>query len=233
MTRHELKEQVQHDQFTDSVSNVLNYVSANRQKVIQWAVAALVVLLLAGAAFWFASYRRSLRQQDLQAAFRIFDTPVGQAAPDAKSFPTQDAKNKAALKAFSDVAAKDGSSTEGMTALYYAGTLKAQSGDAKGAETDLSAVANSSTECASLAKIALAQLYKSQNRISDAQNLLRQIVNKPTDLVSKGQAQILLAQLLESSNPQEAKKMLQSLKGAGHDPAVTRAADQLSAQLTK
>ena len=233
MTRHELKEQVQHDQFTDSVSAVLNYVSANREKVIRWGVVAGVILLLAGSAFWFASYRRSLRQQDLQAAFAVADTPVGQASPDGKSFPTQDAKTKASMKAFADVVAKDGSSREGMTARYYLGTLKAQSGDAKGAETDLSAVAASSTECAPLAKIALAQLYKSQNRVSEAQNLLRQIVNKPTDLVSKGQAQILLAQLMETSNPQEAKKMLDGLKGSGHDPAITRAADQLSAQLTK
>ena len=234
MTRHELKEQIQHDQFTDSVQSAVDYISANREKVTRWAIAALVVLAIVGGAFWFASYRRSLRQHDLQGAFAVLDAPVGEAAAAGlKSYPTQDAKTKASMKAFSDVVAKDGSSREGLIARYYLGTLKAQSGDSKGAETDLTAVAASHSECAPLAKIALAQLYQSENRITEAQNLLQQLVTKPADLVSKGQAQVLLAQLMGSTNPEEARKMLQSLKGSGHDPAVTRAVDQLSAELSK
>ena len=50
MTRHELKEQIQHDQFTDSVSRVVDYISANREKVTRWAIAAIVVLAIAGGA---------------------------------------------------------------------------------------------------------------------------------------------------------------------------------------
>ena len=231
MTRQELKEQVGHDQFTDTVGNVVNYSVEHRQQVIRWGVALLAALLIIGGITWYLSYAKSVREQDLQAAFDTQETPVGQpAAEGGKSFPTQDAKNQASIKAFAAVAAKDGNSREGMTARYYLGTLKVQTGD-KSAESDLRAVASANTECSSLAKIALAQLYKSQNRASEAQTLLRDLVNKPTDLVSKAQAQILLAQLVQTSNPQEAKRMLQSLKGTGNDPAVTRAADQLAAQL--
>jgi lipopolysaccharide biosynthesis regulator YciM len=131
------------------------------------------------------------------------------------------------------VVAKDGRSRQGLTAQYYLGTLKAQSGDARGAESDLNAVVNSSNECAPLAKIALAQLYAGENKLSQAQTLLRGLVNKPSALVSKAQAQILLAHLEETTNPQDAKKILQSLKGPTQDPAVSRAVDQMSAQITK
>ncbi len=233
MTRHELKDSLQHDQFTDTVSNVVNYTFADRQRFIRWAIIGGAVLLIAGAAIWFSSYRSSVRQDDLQGAFAVLSAPVSATETAGKSFPTQEAKTKASTKALADVIAKDGGTREGLIAQYYLGTLKAQNGDPKGAESDLSAVASSSSECAPLAKIALAQLYTGQNKSSEAQKLLREVVDKPTDLVSKSQAQVLLAQLLQSSSPQEAKKLVQSLKTPNQSPAVTRAIEQISSQSAK
>jgi len=235
LTRHELKEQLQHDHFTDAVSHVFTYTQTHRQQVTRWVITGLVILVIAGGAFWYASYRSSVRQRDLQAAFDVLETPLATANPSAegKTFPSDQAKRDASMKALADVVAKDGGTREGFVAQYYLGTLKAQNGDSKGAEADLQAVANSSSQCAPLAKIALAELYAGQNRTSEAQNLLREIINKPAELVSKAQAQILLARLEGSTNPQEAKKILQSLKKPNQDPAVARAADQISAQLAK
>ena len=234
MTRHELKEQLQHDQFTDVVSGAVGYAQSHREQVIRWAIIALAVLVIGGALFWYSAYRRSVREKDLQAAFAVLETPIGPANPSGgKSFATDQDKKQASMKALSDVVAKDGGSREGLLAQYYRGTLRAQSGDARGAIADLDAVAGSSNPCAPLAKIALAELYAGQNRISDAQNLLRGMVDHPADLVSKEQAQIMLARLDETANPQEAKKILQSLKTPTEDPAVRRAADELSSQLTK
>jgi len=234
LTRHELKEQLQHDHFTDAVSDVLGYAQTHREQVIRWVIATLIILVIAAGAFWYSSYRSSERQRDLQAAFDVLEAPVGPANPGgAKTFRTDQAKKQASMKALSDVIAKDGGSREGLIAQYYLGTLKVQNGDTKGAEADLNAVANSSNPCAPLAKIALAQLYAGQNRVAEAQKLLREIISKPADLVSKAQAQILLAQLDETTNPQEAKRIVQSLKTPNQDPAVTRAADQISSELTK
>ncbi len=229
MTRHELKEQLQHDAFADNVSGVLSYASSHREKLIRWAIVAGVVLIVAGIALWYSSYRREQRRNDLQAAFAVYEAPVGTAVA-GKAFSNQDEKNKASLKAFGEVAAKDNGSEEGRIARYYVGVLKAQTGDSKGAETDLRAVASAGGEISSLAKIALSQLLSGENRGSEAQALLREIVNKPTDLVSKTQAQLLLAQSLESSNPTEAKKLLQSVKASNPSPAVTRALDQVASQ---
>jgi hypothetical protein len=233
LTRHELKEQLQHDHFTDAVSDALGYAQMHRQMVIRGAIALLVVLVIAGGAFWYASYKNSVRQQDLQATFSVLEAPVGPATPGSQSFPTDQAKRQASIKALSNIVAKDAGSRQGLMAQYYLGTLKAQNGDAKGAETDLDAVANSSSNCAPLAKIALAQLYAGQNRSPEARKLLNSLIAKPSDLVSKAQAQILLAKLDATSNPKAAKSILQSLKTSADDPAVARAADEISSQLAK
>ena len=231
MTRHELKEQLQHDHFTDAVSGAVIYARSHRESLTRWIIVAGIVLLVAGGAFWFMAYRNSVRQQDLENAFVILDAPVGAPSQLGKTFATQDAKNQASMKALQDVIAKDGGTGQGLIAQYYLGTLKASTHDTKGAEADLENVANSSSECAPLAKIALAQIYSSENRTADAQRLLRDIVNKPTDLVSKAQAQILLAHLEEATNPQEAKKLLQEAKTGSQDPAVARAVSEVSSQL--
>jgi hypothetical protein len=236
LTRHELKDQVQHDQFTDTVSGALNYAAVHRQQVIRWAIIAVVVLAVVGGIWWYESYQDSQRQLDLEAALEVADTPVAAANaadPSIKTFPTQDAKTKASMKALSDVVAKDGGTRQGLTAQYYLGTLKAQNGDGHGAEADLNTVANSRNECAPLAKIALAQLYAGEKKSAQAQGLLRDLINKPSELVSKAQATILLAHLEETTNPQDSRKLLNSLKAEKPDPAVSRAVEQMSAQITK
>lgn len=234
MTRHELKEQLQHDQFTDAVSRSLDYVTSHREKITRWAIVAAVILAIAGGAFWYSSYQRSVRQQDLQAAFEVLEAQVGPSTnPAVKNFPTQEAKTQASIKALSAVVAKDGGTREGFIAQYYLGTLKAAQNDNKGAESDLRAVGNSSSDSAALAKIALAQLYAGENRTAEAQELLHSLVNRPVDLVSKAQAQILLAQLDQRANPQQAKNLLKSLQTPDQRPAVTRAVNELSAQSSK
>jgi hypothetical protein len=233
LTRHELKEQLQHDQFTDAVSNVVGYTASHRRSLTQWGIAAGVVLLLGCGIWWYMSYQRSLRQQDLSAALSLMDAPVGPPNDYAKTYATEDAKQQALIQALSGVVKKDAGSHEGQIAQYYLGTLKARTNDAKGAEADLRAVADSSGETSPLAKVALAQLYAGQNKLAEAQGLLRSIVNSPTNLVSKPQAQILLAQLAQPTDPKQAKTVLQSIEKTDRQrAAISRAADALSEQLT-
>ncbi len=233
MTRHELKEQLEHDQFTETISGFVEYASTHRQELIRWVAIAVIVLVVAGGSFWYVRHRNSVREQDLNNAFAIADRPVGPAAPGVASFPNQAAKDQALLKAFSDVVAKDGGSKQGLIAEYYLGALKAKNGNVKGAEANLSHVADSSSQVAPLAKIALAQLYAGDNKLPQAQTLLQSLVNKPSDLVSRAQAQILLAHLDEASNPQRAKQLLQSVSKETKDPVVDRVVQQLSSQMSK
>jgi predicted negative regulator of RcsB-dependent stress response len=109
--------------------------------------------------------------------------------------------------------------------------LKAKK-DQASAEAELKRVADSGTTVAPLAKIALAQIYIGEKKTSAAQDLLRSIINSPTELVSKAQAQILLAQSEASVNPQGSKGELKMISPEDQKrPAVSKAADAVSAQL--
>jgi len=231
LTRHDLKDQLQHDQFTDAVSGVVSYTQVNRQKVIRWVIIVVAVLVVAGAVWGLLSYQKTQRQNDLAEAMTVVNAPVGPANEFAKSYLNEDAKNAASMQALSQVVSKDGSSNEGMIALYYLATLKAKK-DQAGAEADLKRVADSSSDVTPLAKIALAQLYMGEKKTAAAQDLLRSIISSPTELVSKAQAQILLAQTEATINPQDSKGVLKMIDANDQKrPAVSKASDAVSAQL--
>jgi hypothetical protein len=234
LTRHELKEQLQHDQFTDAVSGAVNYASSHRQTLIRWCVGGVVVLILAGGFWWYRQKQTGTRREELGAAMSIMDAQVGPPNDFAKTYPTEDAKNDAWKKAISAVAAKYSGTPEGLIAQYYRGVTRAQKDDAAGGESDLRAVADSSSSVAPLAKIALAQLYIGEKKTGEAQSLLQQLIKEPTPLVSKAQAQILEAQLDESANPQAAKDALKRIDATDQQrAAVKRATEELNSQLAK
>jgi hypothetical protein len=64
---------------------------------------------------------------------------------------------------------------------------------------------------ASLAKLALAQLDYAQNRTAEAEALLKGLMDHPTDLVSKEQAEFTWAKTIAPTKPEEARKLFQQL----------------------
>jgi hypothetical protein len=236
LTRHELKEQLQHDQFTDAVSGVVSYATSNRQNLIRAGIAVVVVALLAGGFWWYTSSQADQRRQELDSAMSILDAQVGPPSADSavKTYPTEDAKKDAWMKALSAYVSKYGGTSEGFIAQYYRGTERAQKNDQSGAESDLRVVADSNSSVAPLAKIALANLYLAEKKNVEAQTLLQTLTKNSSPLVSKAQAQILEAQLNQSSNPQAAKDVLKALDPADQRrDAVKRASEQIASELSK
>ena len=80
-----------------------------------------------------------------------------------------------------------------------------------------------------MAKYALSQVYLAQNKSADAEKVLRQLMDNPTNAVSKEQAQLSLGRLLAKSNGAEAKKLLEPLKAG--TSAVSRAAIAAQAEI--
>jgi hypothetical protein len=234
LTRHELKEQLQHDHFTDAVSGVVSYATDHRQTVIRGSIAALVILGLGFGLWWYRSSQSEQRQRELASAMSILDAQVGPPNDLAKTYPTEDAKKDAWMKAVSAVVGKYGGTSEGLIAQYYRGTARAQKDDVPGAESDLRAVAASGGNVAPLAKIALVNLYLGEKKGVEAQTLLQELVKDPSPLVSKAQAQILQAQVDQTTNPQAAKDALKSIDPADRQRvAVKRATEELNTQLAK
>ena len=98
-------------------------------------------------------------------------------------------------------------------ARYLLGTTAVELGDGATAERTLKEVASSyNKDLAGLAKLALASYYGNANRTKDALDLYKQLIDKPTETVSKVMAQLQLAALYESSQqPLEAKKIYEQI----------------------
>ena len=229
MTRHELKE-LEHDQFAIKVGSAVEYTKTHRKLVLQWVLIGLVAIAATGGGFWLLSHKRAERQADLRAAYEVAEAQVGdKASPFIKSFPTQEAKDQAVLKAMAEVASKHSGSEEGYIAEYYLATLKAARGDFATALPSFKDVAGSSAPVAVYAKLALAQIYADQGKTQEAEAQLRSLMQKPNGLVSKEQAQVFLAQLLARKDPAASKKLLDSMdyqKMLKERPAIARAMDE-------
>jgi hypothetical protein len=226
LTRHELKE-LQQDQFATKVVDAVGYVSTHRSIAIRWTLIALAVLLLTGGGYRFYTQKRAERQAGLRDAFETAEASVG-GLPNAytKTFATSEERDAATLKAFSQFAAKYPGTKEGYLAQYYVALLRNSKGDTAGAIPILRDVANCGYSVASLAKVSLSSLLAGEGKYAEAEQILRSLVDKPTDLVSKKSAQVLLARVIGKHDPKAAKQLLASIEGGKRDlehPAVVRA----------
>jgi len=223
LTRKELKS----DKFALEVEHTVDYVTEHRTQVVRYGGIALAVVVIIVGTYFYRSHQHAIREQELHVALRIQDAnvgaPQGPENPSMLNFPTTEGKQKALIKAFSDLATKYPGSEEGTIAEYYLGTNAADQGNVAAAEKYLKEAADSSYKnYASVAKLALAQVYAGQGRLADGEKLIRSVIDKPTDFVSKDDAIIALAQLVAPTRPDEARKLLEPLRTARS--AISRAA---------
>ena len=60
--------------------------------------------------------------------------------------------------------------------------------------------------------MSLATLYRATNRSSEAVKIYKDLQDHPTDTVSKAQAQLEMAEMYESSDPQQAASIYQQIQ---------------------
>ena len=222
ITRHELKA----DRFAEEVGHTVEFLNIHRKQAILYGGIAAAVLAVVIGGYFVLRDQRGVRQAALRAALEVYDAQVGPAPSDnpyMKFYPTQAEKDKAMEKAFGDLASQYAGKDEGAIARYYLAVIAADAGRMLEAEKNFQVVADSGEkEYASLAKLALAQLYAAQGKTAQAEQLLRALIEKPTIMVSKEQATILLARTLAPAKPAEARKLLEPLRT--ERSAVSRAA---------
>jgi lipopolysaccharide biosynthesis regulator YciM len=115
----------------------------------------------------------------------------------------------------------------GANAEYFAGLTYLDLNQTASAESELLKAAGSHDKgLAALAKMALAGLYRQTGRPSQAVDLYNQVIKNPTLTVPASSAKLQLAQLYETTNPVEAKKLYAEIK----DQDKTTAAGQIAAQ---
>lgn len=210
LTRKELKT----DNFALEVEHGVEYVAEHKQQVMKYAIAAVAVLVLGLGIYFFRQYQVGNREDALRAALKIQEANVGAEGREAiLSFPSQAAKDEALKKSLGEVADKYSGTDQGEVARYFLGTAAADKGDLDTAEKAFKHVIdNGSDNYAALSKLALATLYKAQGKTAEGEKLLRSLIDKPTLFVSKEDAMITLGRYIASTNPAEARKLLEPLR---------------------
>lgn len=211
LTRKELKS----DRFALEVQHGLTIVSEHRQQLTRWGTVAGVVAILVLVVVLYRNYQHTVRQEALHAAQQLQNANIGpQMNEYSVSFPSQAERDKAVNKAFTELAAKYSGTDEGLIAEFFLGTNAADQGRLSEAEKRLKLVADSSTPYSSLAKVSLAQVYAGEGKQAEGEKLLQSLIDHPTPLVSKEAATIVLAEMLQTKDPQRARKLLEPLRSS-------------------
>jgi tetratricopeptide (TPR) repeat protein len=212
LTRKELKT----DKFAQEVTHSLSYVGAHRRQAMLYVGGGLALVLLLAGIFYYRGHTHKIRQAELATALQLREaivTPLPNPEDPRPSFPTAEEKDAALRKAYQDIVSRFAGSDEAHVAGFHLGVLDADAGKIAEAEAHFKSVADGAgAEYASAAKLSLAQIYASTGKEAEAERLLRELINRPTVLVSKEQATIALARVIASAKPEEARKLLDPLQ---------------------
>lgn len=226
ITRKELKT----DKFALEFGHTVTFFEEHQKEIARYGGIVVAVAVLIAGYTVYQRHRHTARQVDLAKAIAVQEAPAGGVAANGNlSFPTQEAKDAAATKAFGDLAKQYAGTSEGEIAQYYLASIEADKGNMAAAEKGFQEVAqHGDAEYASLAKMSLVQLYFSDNRNSQAENLLRDLMKHPTVFVSKEQSTLALTQYLVRKDPNEARKLLEPLRVSPIDAVRTVAMAQIN-----
>jgi len=210
-TRQELKQ----DKFAETAADAVHWTVAHRRTIISGVIALAVLVAVGIGIFWYRDYRQAAAAQKLGDALVTYNAPV---LPDASqgnqmvSFSSVADRALAAKKQFYAISAEYGSARAGQWAHYFAALCEVDLGNYAVAEGQLKDVAKSrDVEVSSLAKLALASVYRNQKKDSDAVAVYKDLIDHPTLSVPKTTAQLALADLYQPTQPAEAKKLYEQI----------------------
>jgi tetratricopeptide (TPR) repeat protein len=209
----------------------LSWFEANRAQVIRLSVILVaVVLVVLAASLWYNSHSTQAGAA-FSNAMDVYDAPLRQPGqpvdPISPSYATAADRGKAANPLFEQVANQYGFFKAGENARYFAGLTAEDMGQNGQAEADLKKAADShDSGVASLAKMALASLYRKTSRQAQAISLYQDLIAHPTLTVPVSSGRLSLAETYEGTRPDEARKLYAQIK----DQDKTSAAAQIAAQ---
>lgn len=231
LTRRELKS----DKFALEVQHSVEFVSEHRKQMLRWGPPALAVVLIVAGIVWYRSYEHKVRQEALHDAMNVQNSTISTQPPNSYvvTFPTPEARETAVLKTWHDMASKYSGTQEGGIAEFFLGTNAADSGNMAEAEKHFQAAIKASNDAyASQAKLALAQVYGSEGKIKEGEQLLQSVIDHPTVMVSKDTATLALAELIKNTDPKRAHQLVDPLRTSTRS-AVSKAAISLEGSISQ
>jgi predicted negative regulator of RcsB-dependent stress response len=214
LTRKELTQ----DTVALKAGETFDFFNTHRKETIRYGGGIIAIAVIVWLGFYYTNYKQGVRQQALADAIQLQNAPIGSATNGGPSFPTEAAKKEGVTKSYTRIFTDFSGSAEGYIAEYALADMDADSGKYGDARKKLQDVADhAEANYASLAKLALAQLDFAENKISEGQAILKDLIEHPTDLVSKNQATFTLAKGLAATQPAEARKLLLPLASAASE----------------
>ena len=217
-TRHQLKQ----DRFSkvtfEAAGNAAHWSVEHQSKLIAAVIAVIVLGAIAFGGWYYINSQDEKASAEFSTAVRTWETPVRPAGvppqPGSDSFASAQERATAARKQFQAIVDKYPRTHTADMARYFVGLAAAQLGDNAAAERSLQEAARSSNaDLAALGKFALASVYRAENKDAQAIDLYKQLMDKPTLVVSKATAQLELASFYESrQKPDEAKKIYEQVQ---------------------
>ncbi len=212
-TRHQMKQ----DRFSkvtlEAAENAAHWSEEHKTKLAVIVIAVAVIAAIAFGGWYYVNTQDEKASAGFSTAVRTFETPVRPAGmpaqPGVDSFASTQERNTAARKQFQTIIDQYPHTHTADLARYFVGLIASQLGDNVVAERSLQGAAGSSNgDLAALGKFALASIYRGENKDAQAVDLYKQLIAKPTMVVSKATAQLELAGFYESQKkPDEAKKI--------------------------
>ena len=202
----------------EAAEKTVHWSQEHQSKIIAAVIAVVVIGAIAFGGWYYINSQDEKASLELSAAVRTLETPLRPAGtpaqPDLPSYESATERGTAARKQFQAIADKYSSTHTGKMARYLVGVTSAQLGDNATAERNLQESASSSdSQLESLGKIALASVYRAENKDSQAVDLYKQLIDKPTELVSKVTSQLELASFYESrQKTDDAKKLYEQIQ---------------------
>ena len=226
-TRHQLK----HDAVTDATQETFSWALGHKRNLAGAGIVLAVIVAALAAAWFYFDRQNEQASMALGQAVRTFDRPLRTAGqeppPDIQTFGSSAERGREAEKQFRAVAEKYPHTRSGEIARYLAGVAAMDAGDTATAERELKAAADShNDDFSSLAKMALAALYRSTKRDAEALAVYNQLADHPTTAVSKAMALLAKAELLERTSPAEAARVYQQIRAEDPTGPIGRLAEQ-------
>ena len=224
------KAALKQDKFITTTSHGLEWASENRKSVLVTVALLLAVILVFVLSIVVYNSRSEAASVAFGDAMQAYQTPLaapGQAVPPGvRTYDTAIARAKASNALFLSVANKYGMTPDGQNARYFAGLTYVEAGQYQQAEDTLKKIANGwNSDLSGLAKLALADLYRTTGRDPQAIAIYTQLAQKGTTTVPPGLAKLQLADLYQAEGKTaEAREIYAKLKDSDPKGAAGAAA---------
>jgi tetratricopeptide (TPR) repeat protein len=238
-TRHQLKQ----DKFSRTTLQVaeqtVHWTAEHKTKLMAGAAIAVVVIGAALGTWFYLEKQDEKASVDFTKAVTTLNSRIRPAGmppqPEYPSFASLNERATEAHKEFQGIVDKYPHTHAADYARYFLGVSSSQLGDYAAAERELKPVSEfHNAELSSLAKVALASVYRNTNRNKDAIDVYKQLIQEPTATVGKSSAEIQLAETYQAAGMNaDAKKQYEQIAKEAPQSEAARFASSKLEQLNK